>query len=82
MASTRAGASSAQNPRSVAHGVREMRSASPSIYPSPCSHPTASSSSWSGVHIQVTAGRWFTSSQTGVSSTAASRPSPILRLTG
>ena len=41
------------------------------MYPSPCSQPTASSSSRSGVHIQVTAGRPFTSSQTGVSSTAA-----------
>src|SRR5215207_6724705 len=43
-----------------------------SMYPSPWSQPTASSSSSSGVHIQVTAGRPFTSSQTAVSSTAAS----------
>src|SRR5881409_3432193 len=41
------------------------------MYPSPCSHPVANSSSWSGVHIQVTAGSPFTSSQTGTSSTAA-----------
>src|SRR3954453_16663252 len=43
-----------------------------SMYPSPCSQPIASSSSRSGVHIQVTTGRPFTSSQTGTSSTAAS----------
>src|SRR5207245_4780815 len=38
---------------------------------SPCSQPVASSSSRSGVHIHVTAGSPFTSSQTGTSSTAA-----------
>src|SRR3954468_14429916 len=41
------------------------------MYPSPCSQPTANSSSWSGVHIHVTAGSPFTSSQTGHSSTTA-----------
>src|SRR5947209_17602530 len=41
------------------------------MYPSPWSHPVASSSSWSGVHIQVTAGSPFTSSHTGSSSTTA-----------
>src|SRR5438034_539250 len=41
------------------------------MYPSPCSHPVASSSSWSGVHIQVTAGSPLTSSHTGHSSTTA-----------
>src|SRR3989440_1341165 len=41
------------------------------MYPSPCSHPVASSSSWSGVHIHVTAGAPFTSSHTGHSSTTA-----------
>src|SRR3954462_7066653 len=53
-----------------------------SMYPSPCSQPIASSSSRSGVHIQVTTGRPFTSSQTGTSSTAASSDIRPLRLTG
>src|SRR5215210_4840510 len=42
----------------------------------------ASSSSRSGVHIQVTAGRPFTSSQTGTSSTAASADIRPLRFGG
>ena len=42
----------------------------------------ASSSSRSGVHIQVTTGRPFTSSQTGTSSTAASSDMRPPRLAG
>src|SRR5258705_4330620 len=42
----------------------------------------ASSSSRSGVHIQVTTGRPFTSSQTGTSSTAASSDIRPPRLAG
>src|SRR5436190_19858318 len=68
---SRSGFTSAQKPRSGAHGRSCTRSSSEAMYPSPCSQPTASSSSWSGVHIQVTAGSPFTSSQTGHSSTTA-----------
>ena len=55
----------------VAHGRSDTRSFADSMYPSPCSHPTTSSSSCAGVHIHVTAGTPFTSSQTGASSTAS-----------
>src|SRR5688572_2812129 len=68
---TRSGFTSAQKPRSGAHGRSCTRSSSEPMYPSPWSQPTASSSSWSGVHIHVTAGSPFTSSQTGHSSTTA-----------
>src|SRR5438046_2698204 len=70
-AATRSGFTSAQNPRSGAQGRSFTRSSSDSMYPSPWSHPVASSSSWSGVHIHVTAGSLFTSSHTGISSTTA-----------
>src|SRR5690348_12267335 len=70
-AARRSGLMSAQKPRSVAHGRNFTRSSRLSMWPSPCSQPVASSSSRSGVHIHVTAGSPFTSSQTGTSSTAA-----------
>jgi len=71
MAENRAAGISAQKPRSVAQGRRRSSSIE-EMYPSPLSHPTANSSRSSGVHIHVTSGVPFTSSQTGTSSTAAS----------
>ena len=60
-----------QKPGSRVHGRIRWMSPTPSMYPSPKSHPTTRSSSWSGVHIHVTSGTPLTSSQTGVSSTAS-----------
>src|SRR5919112_4236363 len=53
-----------------------------SMYPSPWSQPIASSSSRSGVHIQVTTGLPFTCNQTGTSSTTASSDIRPPRLAG
>src|SRR5689334_19870841 len=64
---------STQNPSSDVHGRIFTISACVSMYPSPNNHPTTSSSSRSGVHIQVTAGAPFSSSHTAASSTASSR---------